>query len=89
MGFMFSIFIFVCATYLYFETREILWSASMIGGAKLLLSLIFSGISIWSVLAPAISFLLAFGYYSLLEQSEDSDWFWPAAIAGGIVVILV
>ncbi|WP_346837100.1 hypothetical protein [Microbulbifer sp. SAOS-129_SWC] len=70
------------------QTGNPLVCAAIWAAAVLIFGVIGGGIGWWLLLASGLAFLLALGYFSLLDYLEGSNWWWPALIGGFVVVIL-
>lgn len=79
----------VALIYAFIQTSNVMLCALLWGTAVLILGAIFSGLDIWLLAASGVSFLLAFGFFSLLEYLEGSNWWWLAMFAGLAVMIVI
>ena len=72
------------------QTSNTLLCAALWAIAAFVMSLIFGGEAvILDLVVGAASFLLALGFFALLEKLEDTGWWWVAMPAGGLVLIAV
>ncbi|WP_250458467.1 hypothetical protein [Microbulbifer litoralis] len=79
----------IALVYAFIQTGNVMLCSLIWGAAVLILGGIFGGFSLWLLAASGISFLLAFGFFSLLDYLEGSKWWWPAMFVGLAVMILV
>ena len=72
------------------QTANTLLCAVLWAIAAFLMSLIFSSSSVvLDLVVGAASFLIALGFFALLEKLEDTGWWWIAMPVGGILLLAV
>lgn len=79
----------IALVYAFVQTGNAMLCALIWGAAVFILGALFGGLDLWLLVGSGISFLLAFGFFSLLEYLEGSKWWWPALFAGVIAMLLV
>jgi hypothetical protein len=90
MGLLIKVPLLVGCLMLLINTKNALLCAAVWGVAVLVLAVLFStafhlGVLLWG----GISFLVALGYFSLLNYLEGKGWWWVAMPVGIIVLMLV
>ncbi|MCW8125675.1 hypothetical protein [Microbulbifer halophilus] len=79
----------IALIYAFIQTSNVMLCSLIWGAAVLVLGALFGGLDLWLLAGAGISFLLAFGFFSLLEYLEGSKWWWPAMFVGLAAMILV
>lgn len=76
--------------YLYVQTGRTMLCAVLLAIMALLFGSLFSGsFSLMILLNAGITFLIGFGYFSLLDYLEGSGWWWLAMPAGMVALLLL
>ena len=79
----------VVLLYLHEETKNSLACAMVWGGCVFLISLVLEGFDAWLIPGVGISFMLAMGYFALLEYLDGSIAWWLVLLPGAFVLIML
>ena len=86
----FKIPILIGLLYLFIQNNNALLCASIYGGLVFLLSaLVSSSLGFNVFLGSGISFLVAMGYFSLLDYFDGEVWWWPSMILGMLLLLYI
>ena len=86
---LFKIPVLIALIFLHNHIKNALACALAWGGFLLVFGLIQEGIDIWVIIYSAISFLLAIGFFALLDYFQDDLVYWLCSLVFGTVVLIL
>ena len=76
--------------FLFFRTKNSILCASIWGVVLLIFGVLLNeAVNVGILVSAVLLFLLAFGYFALLEVTENTLWWWLVLLGGGAALVFV